>query len=489
MLQQILPVSLSLPGMTRRLSRFAAALSVTALCGSSLAIAQAPPAPATPIVSPLGGVHAQPQQITLTDSTPGAVLYYIINGGTPILYSAPFLVSTSETVQAAAVSYGGGTHTVGPYNTQSYTIQAGGGPGGMGPGGSGPAWTELKVLPSLFSTQGGSMVNVGDGNIYAFTTAGTPPNRVNSVFVASQKNLAKWINITSSSLSQNGTEGAYSMGMSPNGTVFLSEGGSGVADVFHWNGSTTAPAWTKVTGYNGVSPSVIYNFTNDSAGYTYFSPAWSGNIWRNDAPNSTNFTNVYTNLYSLIGTGLSGGLYQTRIFDLGDGKGDMLWTCGEGVLMNVDLAFKKVTEYLNTSGYSGNCTGLGKSATNILALRTADGNGDQLSQISIATRKTTIVPSTNPIASPHYPSYMNTNLVGGLQWVYGTKWMLNNTAHQVDYLLLSQDDGTTWTDITKSGAIDSSCTAGNLGLGATVFGQYILTRCQGGKVFWMYGPV
>ena len=227
-----------------RISNFAAAVFVFALGISSLAVAQAPPAPTTPLVSPLGGTYAQPTQISMTDATPGASVYYFLNGGSATRYTGPITVSASATIQAVGVNFGGGTYTLSPYNTQTYTIQAAGSsptPGSPAPSGS-PAWTQLATLPSLFSTQGGILVNIGDGNLYGYTTAGTAPNRVNSVFVASQSNLSKWINITSPSLSHNGTESPHAMGKMPNGTVLMTQTGAGVADVFYWNGSTTSPA-------------------------------------------------------------------------------------------------------------------------------------------------------------------------------------------------------------------------------------------------------
>jgi hypothetical protein len=446
--------------------------------------ATAPPAPSMPLVSPLGSNFTSPQQISISDSTPGAIIYYLVNGATPIKYTGPFTVASSQTVQAVAIAVGGGTYSVSLVNAQTYLLPA--------------VWTQLTSLPSAFGSLGATIVNAGDGNLYAFTTSGSSPHIVTSVYVAPQSNLASWTNITSTSLSTNGTEKPQSMGTTPNGTVFLAETNfSNLSDVYYWNGSTTAPAWTKVAGWNGASSSAIYNFTNDSAGYTYFSPAWSGDIWRNTAPNSTSFTRIYTNLYSLTGAGgaghtTSGGLYQTRIFNLNDGKGDMLWTCGEGGLSNVNLKFTSFTNYLVAPGYTGNCVGLDKSPTNILALRTADANLDMLNGIDIATRGTTIHHSSKPRTATGFPSALDTNLVGGLHWMNGTNWIFSGrdaNSSSLTYLLWSQDDGNTWTDITASGAITSACKGSNLSIEAAVTTNYVIARCQNGTHFWQYGPI
>ena len=56
---------------------------------------------ATPLIFPPGGDYPNPVQLTITDATPGAVIYYTIYGypngtpGKPILYTGPFLLDES----------------------------------------------------------------------------------------------------------------------------------------------------------------------------------------------------------------------------------------------------------------------------------------------------------------------------------------------------------------------------------------------------------
>jgi hypothetical protein len=63
-----------------------------------------------PIFSPAVGTYSSPQNVTLSDATSGAVIYYTINGSTPTtnstLYSGPILVSTTETIKAIATATG-----------------------------------------------------------------------------------------------------------------------------------------------------------------------------------------------------------------------------------------------------------------------------------------------------------------------------------------------------------------------------------------------
>lgn len=367
-----------------------------------------------------------------------------------------------------------------------------------------PAWTAISV-PAALKTKGGSFSVQPDGNLYAESPSESAQGTTNAILRTSATDPGSWTDLTGTGLAT--TAGFLgSMGMMPNGTIVVEHfvSGGGTADVFAWNGSTSSPTWSRVTGWNGVSSSQIYAFTNDSAGYTYFSPAWSGDIWRNDAPNSLNFAKVQANLYSITNGGASGhttsgGLYALKVFNLADGKGDMIWTCGEGELDNIALNFSPAsnTAYLTTAkGYSGNCTAVDKSPTTILALRqasgTLDSGSDTLTSINVATRATTVHASPFPRTATSFPPNLNMNVVGTLHWMSGATWILSArdaNSSTVTYLLLSQDDGATWIDITASGAIDSSCTGSNLSIGATASDHYVFARCQGGTVLWRYGPV
>jgi hypothetical protein len=86
------------------------------------------PAAASPTFSPAPGSYTSAQSVTLSDTTPGWVIYYTTNGTTPTVssatYSAPIAVGSTETIQAMAVASGYANSTVA---SGSYVITTGGG--------------------------------------------------------------------------------------------------------------------------------------------------------------------------------------------------------------------------------------------------------------------------------------------------------------------------------------------------------------------------
>ena len=65
---------------------------------------------ATPVISPASGSYSTPQTVTIADATAGATIYYTTNGSAPTtaspIYTGPFTVSNTETVNAIAAATG-----------------------------------------------------------------------------------------------------------------------------------------------------------------------------------------------------------------------------------------------------------------------------------------------------------------------------------------------------------------------------------------------
>ncbi|MGA3264045.1 MAG: chitobiase/beta-hexosaminidase C-terminal domain-containing protein [Terracidiphilus sp.] len=128
-----------------------------------------PPA-ATPAFSPVAGTYSSVQTVTISDTTPGAVIYYTTNGSTPATnsthYSTPITVSTNETIEAIATASGYITSAVG---SAAYTLQ---------------------VSAPTFSPAGGSyssvqVVTISDaspGAVIYYTTDGLTPTTNSTVY-------------------------------------------------------------------------------------------------------------------------------------------------------------------------------------------------------------------------------------------------------------------------------------------------------------------
>jgi hypothetical protein len=58
---------------------------------------------ATPAFYPAAGTYKSEQTVTISDTTPGATIYYSISGSTPTAYTGPIKVSVSETLTAIAL--------------------------------------------------------------------------------------------------------------------------------------------------------------------------------------------------------------------------------------------------------------------------------------------------------------------------------------------------------------------------------------------------
>ena len=82
------------------------------------------PVTATPTFSPAAGTYATAQTVTISDATPGAVIYYTTDGTTPTTSAAkdtgPVTVSSTETIHAFAAASG---YINGAMASATYTIQ------------------------------------------------------------------------------------------------------------------------------------------------------------------------------------------------------------------------------------------------------------------------------------------------------------------------------------------------------------------------------
>jgi hypothetical protein len=135
--------------------------------------APAPPPPAaSPTLSPSPGTYTAAQSVTLVDTTPGAAIYYTVNGTAPTtgssLYSpsTPLLVSATTTVEAIGVASG---YTNSAVTSGTYTITS---------QGTSPVSVNLASVASVtgIATTGTAVPHGGldnEGYAYAASLLGT----------------------------------------------------------------------------------------------------------------------------------------------------------------------------------------------------------------------------------------------------------------------------------------------------------------------------
>lgn len=138
---------------------------------------QAPnPSTAAPVFSPAGGNFTTAPSVTLTDSTPGAVIYYTTNGTSPttssFVYTSPIVVGMgSTTIQAMAVANGA---TLSATVTATYVV-------------SQPVTATPTFSPAggtYGSAQNVTLSDATAGAVIYYTTDGTTPTTASSVYSA-----------------------------------------------------------------------------------------------------------------------------------------------------------------------------------------------------------------------------------------------------------------------------------------------------------------
>jgi len=153
----------------------------SAVASGTYTITALPPA-ATPALSPAPGSYTGTQAVTLSDTTPGALIYYTINGTAPTLSSAqyvagtPLQISATTTVQAMAVASG---FTNSAVASGTYTISAAGGA---------PASVSLSSVANVlaFGNTGTAVTGGGidgSGTAYAAALLGTSLTWSGATFV------------------------------------------------------------------------------------------------------------------------------------------------------------------------------------------------------------------------------------------------------------------------------------------------------------------
>jgi alpha-L-arabinofuranosidase len=120
---------------------------------------------AAPVLSLAAGTYTSAQTVTLSDSTPGAVIYYTTNGTTPKTtsnkYTGAITVSSTETISAIATATG---YTTSPVSSATYTIN------------NQAAAPVLSLASGAYTTaQTVTLSDSTPGAVIYYTTNGTTP--------------------------------------------------------------------------------------------------------------------------------------------------------------------------------------------------------------------------------------------------------------------------------------------------------------------------
>jgi hypothetical protein len=141
------------------------------------------PVAITPKITPNGGTYYTPQTVTITTKTVGATIYYTTDGTAPstgsAIYGGQFIVSSPETVRAAAIAPGGSLSAIASTNLNVLPAP--------------PAPTPLITpAPGTYTTP--QVIHIADslaGATVYYTTDGSAPSTSSPIYGASF-----WLNAT-----------------------------------------------------------------------------------------------------------------------------------------------------------------------------------------------------------------------------------------------------------------------------------------------------
>jgi sugar lactone lactonase YvrE len=121
---------------------------------------------AAPTFSPAAGTYTSAQSVTISDTTPGAAIYYTTDGSSPTLkstlYSGPIQVGTSQTINAIALASG---YSASAASTAVYTINL--------PAAATPTFS--PVAGTYTSAQSVTIADSTTGAAIYYTTDGSTP--------------------------------------------------------------------------------------------------------------------------------------------------------------------------------------------------------------------------------------------------------------------------------------------------------------------------
>jgi Bacterial Ig-like domain (group 3)/Chitobiase/beta-hexosaminidase C-terminal domain/Beta-propeller repeat len=158
---------------------YAGSTSFAASTSATLTETIKPPQAARPVFSPSAGAYTSPQQVTITDSTPYAVIYYTMDGTTPTTsspkYAGPVTVSSTTTFKAFATATGYSQSIV---STAAYTVTLAAAAPVFSPAGG--IYGVSKLVTLTTTTPNASIYYTIDGGTTVSSAKYTEPIAVNA---------------------------------------------------------------------------------------------------------------------------------------------------------------------------------------------------------------------------------------------------------------------------------------------------------------------
>ena len=239
---------------------------------------------AAPVFSPAAGAYATSQQVTLTDSTAGATIYYTTNGAIPTAsstkYTGAITVGATETIQAIAVVSGFAPSSV---TSTAYTIMT-------------PAATPIfsPVTGIYSSVQTVAITDLTPGAKIYFTTNGTAPTTSSTLYAGpitvSATETLEAIATASGSLQSATGSAVYIINMAANGCP---TGSGSCVDNFTGSSGTLLPTynskWTLAGGTNSIytTGSESAEISGSASAVYYYAASTSDTAQITPAPSST----------------------------------------------------------------------------------------------------------------------------------------------------------------------------------------------------------
>ena len=218
---------------------------------------------ATPTFSPGSGTYFTWQSVTISDTTPGATIQYLINGNTPAFdYSGPITVSASESIEAIASASGYANSNIATANYVANFPQA-----------AAPTFSVASGTYATAQTVAISDTTPGATIYYAIGATPTVPSTVYSgpITVSSSETIQAMA-VADGYVNSSVATAAYNIGSNPS-AQWTWMGGSSTAPVCPSGDNCGQPGW-----YGTLQTPAATNFPEGRWGAVTWTDS-KGNLW------------------------------------------------------------------------------------------------------------------------------------------------------------------------------------------------------------------